>query len=115
MDGALGELFARRLPVNFDRLLRSQHQPTFFYSGSGVCAELGAIVLVAAQADFDDEFSRVGMGMREISQFAAHSGKVGFWLRIHAGDRLLGANEGILRHGQPENFAEQLKEVGVKG
>lgn len=60
MDGAFDELVARRLNVNLDLLLRSQHQPTFLHADAGVGAKFEAVVFVAGEAYLDRRF--VGAG-----------------------------------------------------
>src|SRR5207249_12328076 len=56
MHGLLTKPLARRLAVNFDLPLRGQDEPDLLDVGAGVGAEFGAVVLVAAHADLDDQF-----------------------------------------------------------
>ena len=49
-------VFALRLAVDFDLFLRSPHQPTFVHAGTGVGAEFGAVVIVAAHASWGSHF-----------------------------------------------------------
>jgi len=59
--------------------------------------EFGAVVLLAAHTDFDDEFSGVRMFREEVILMAADDREVRFRLRIAADDGLLLPNEAAWR------------------
>ena len=80
VDASLGILPALRLAMDFDLLLRSQHQPTFLHAGAGVGAEFGAVIVVAAHANLNHQFGGVRVIGGVVVDGTPDDGKVGLRL-----------------------------------
>ena len=99
VDGVLVKLFALRLVVNFDLFPRCQHQPAFLHAGAGVGAKFGAVILVAAHTDFNDEFGGSGVFGEKVILVAADHREVRLRLGFSTGDGLFLPDETARRFG----------------
>ena len=104
------KLLALRLVVDFDLFLRCQHQPAFLHAGDSVGAEFGAVVVVAAHTDFNDEFGGGGVGLAEIFSPSPHYGQVWFRFRIPESQWLLATHATVGGHGPAQDVFQVFRE-----